>query len=105
MDRIGYVYFNNLFAGKITESTGIFEFVYDSNYMRIGCPIGFNFPFTQSKYMNTKLFPIFENLISEGWLLDLQSSIQHIDINNKFEILLNNGQDLVGSITIEKELI
>ncbi len=103
MDRVGYVYFNELFAGTISESTEGYTFIYDTNYTIGGIPIGFNYPFTQLKYFNYSLFPIFENLVSEGWLLDLQSSMQHIDKKDKFGILLNNGLDLIGAITVKKE--
>lgn len=105
MDRIAYVYFNDIFAGTITESSKGFNFIYDTNYILTGTPIGFNYPFSQLRYFSTNLFPIFENLVSEGWLLDLQSSIQHIDKKDKFGILLNNGLDLVGAITVRKDKI
>ncbi|MBN2617776.1 MAG: HipA N-terminal domain-containing protein [Spirochaetales bacterium] len=103
MDRIAYVYFNGLFAGPIIESFEGFTFIYDTNYIMNGTPIGFNYPFTQLKYFSINLFPIFENLVSEGWLLDLQSRIQRIDKKDKFGILLNNGQDLIGAITVRKD--
>lgn len=105
MDRVGFIYFNEKFAGTITESSEGYTFIYDTNYIINGIPIGFNYPFTQVKYFNNNLFPVFENLISEGWLLDLQSSTQHIDKKDKFGILLNNGQDLIGAITVRKDKI
>lgn len=103
MDRIGYIYFNNLFAGTLINSSEGYTFTYDSDYTINGTPIGFNFPFSKLKYYSLDLFPFFENLVSEGWLLDLQCSMQHIDKDDKFGILLNNGQDLVGALTIRKE--
>ena len=105
MDRVAYVFFNDLYAGKIDEASEGFNFVYDSNYILTGIPIGFNYPFTQTKYFSQSLFPIFENLVSEGWLLNLQSNMQHIDKKDKFGILINNGKDLIGSITILKEIL
>jgi len=98
MDRVAYVYFNDLYAGKIYETSEGFNFVYDSNYILTGIPIGFNYTFKQTKYFSQSLFPIFENLISEGWLLNLQSNTQHIDKHDKFGILVNNGKDLIGSM-------
>jgi serine/threonine-protein kinase HipA len=103
MDRVAYVYFNEMFAGTITESSEGFTFLYDTNYTFNGVPIGFNYPFSQLKYFNHTLFPVFENLVSEGWLLDLQSRMQHIDKKDKFGILLNNGQDLIGAITVRRD--
>ena len=105
MDRVAYVYFYDLYAGKIYETSEGFNFIYNSNYILTGTPIGFNYPFTQIKYFNQFLFPIFENLVSEGWLLNLQSNTQHIDKNDKFGILINNGKDLIGALTILKEIL
>ena len=105
MDRVAFVYFNESFAGTISESSEGFTFVYDTNYTLMGTPIGFNYPFSQLKYFSYNFFPLFENLVSEGWLLDLQSSMQHIDKRDKFGILLNNGQDLIGDITVRKGII
>jgi serine/threonine-protein kinase HipA len=105
MDRVAYVFFNGVLAGTLAEASTGFTFTYDSDYLLTGTPIGFNFPFSQFKYFSATLFPFFENLISEGWLLDLQSKLQHIDKNDKFGILLNNGKDLAGSITIQKDLL
>ena len=42
----------------------------------------------------------FENLVSEGWLRKLQSQEQKIDENDRFGLLLMNGRDLVGAVTI-----
>ena len=103
MDRIGYVYFNELFAGIISESVEGFTFVYDSNYISFGTPIGYNYPFSQLKYFSSTFFPIFENLVSEGWLLNLQSRLQHLDKSDKFGLLLNNGRDLIGAISIQRD--
>ncbi|WP_223111632.1 HipA N-terminal domain-containing protein [Thiospirochaeta perfilievii] len=105
MDRIGYVYFNNYLAGTLINTKEGFCFTYDSDYIIFGAPIGYNFPFSKSKYYSIDLFPFFENLVSEGWLLDLQSNMQHIDKEDKFGILLNNGKDLIGAITIIKDKV
>lgn len=105
MDRIAYVYLYEQYAGEIQETSKGFNFVYDSNYILTGTPIGFNYPFTQIKYFSPFLFPIFENLVSEGWLLNLQSSLQHIDKSDKLGILINNGKDLIGAITIQREIL
>jgi serine/threonine-protein kinase HipA len=102
MDRVAYVYFNEVFAGTLTQSPEGFTFTYDVHYTLRGTPIGFRYPFSQVSYYSRTLFPVFENLVSEGWLLDVQSRLQHIDKKDKLGFLLNNGQDLVGAITVKK---
>ncbi len=45
--------------------------------------------------------PFFENLVSEGWLRKLQSQHQKIDERDRFTLLVENGKDLVGAVTVE----
>lgn len=104
MDRIGYIYYDGNYAGILRESDTGYYFIYDSLYLEKGTPIGFNFPFSEMSYYSSTLFSLFENLISEGWMLNLQCSLQHIDESDKFGILHNNGRDLIGAITVLKEL-
>ena len=56
MDRVAYIYFNSLYAGKIEETPEGFYFIYDSNYILTGTPIGFNYPFSQIKYYFLSFF-------------------------------------------------
>ena len=103
MDRIGYVYFQEVYAGTLQETETGYKFIYDAAYLESGIPIGYNFPLTQRVYYSDDLFPFFENLVSEGWLLDLQSITQHIDTSDEFGILLRNGKDLTGAVNILTE--
>ena len=105
MDRLGYVYFNNVFAGILEKRDPGYVFRYDTQYLGTGIPIGFHFPLSKAEYFSGELFPLFENLVSEGWLLDLQARSQHLDPEDKFGLLLKNGKDLTGALTIREEKI
>jgi len=64
-------------AGIITESNnGEFVFQYDDQYVK-DYPSGFitfTMPVTDKPYTDKRLFPFFEGLIPEGWLLDIASN-------------------------------
>lgn len=45
---------------------------------------------------------LLENLVAEGWLKKIQSQAQKIDENDSFGLLLENGKDLTGAVTILK---
>ena len=106
MDRVGYVYYNNRYVGMLRESEFGFLFTYDASYVSTGgVPISFNFSFGSLSYNSVDLFPYFENLISEGWLKEVQCQSQHIDTSDSFGLLLENGRDLVGAITVLKERV
>ncbi|WP_084063455.1 HipA N-terminal domain-containing protein [Marinobacter antarcticus] len=45
--------------------------------------------------------PYFSGLCSEGWLKRVQAFEQRIDPEDSFTLLINNGKDLAGAVTIE----
>lgn len=103
MDRRIRVLQNGVLAGYLTQlEGGGYRFQYDRRYLVNGVPIAFKFPLQQTPFQSQQLFPFFENLASEGWLLKLQSQQQKIDEHDTFSLLIANGQDLVGAITLEE---
>jgi serine/threonine-protein kinase HipA len=99
-ERIALVFYNQRLAGRLTETNDGFEFTYDDDYLAGGTPIAFTFPLQEEPFKHTRLPGFFENLVSEGWLRKLQSQEQKIDENDRFGLLLMNGRDLVGAVTI-----
>lgn len=98
--RAAQVFYNQKPAGKLAETSEGFEFTYDSDYLAGGTPIAFTFPLQEAPFKHQCLPGFFENLVSEGWLRKLQSHEQKIDENDRFGLLLMNGRDLVGAVTI-----
>ena len=74
--RQGKVYYKNHLAGIITETNeGEYVFQYDEQYVK-AYPNGFitfTMPATNNPYTEKRLFPFFEGLIPEGWLLNIAS--------------------------------
>ncbi len=101
MDRIANVYFDNRLAGSLTQIGDEYRFTYHSDYLAGGTPLSFNLPLGEDTFVSGRLFPFFENLVSEGWLRKLQSQQQKIDENDRFGLLLANGRDLIGAVSIE----
>ena len=103
MGRIGLVYYNNEFAGVLKEEEPGFSFSYDTVYQSRGIPIGYHFPLDKGRFFSGELFPLFENLVSEGWMLQIQTGTQKLDKSDKFGLLLRNGKDLAGALTVLEE--
>lgn len=101
MGRVAHVYFNERLAGTLTEDSERYIFQYDDGYLCGGTPISFHLPLQEGPFESQTLMPFFENLAAEGWLLSLQSRLQKIDESDRFGLLLKNGADLVGAVTIK----
>ncbi len=103
MGRVGMVYFDHRFAGVLEQKTTGFYFTYASSYLAQGAPLSFNLPLQVESFSVREIFSFFENLISEGWLKQIQCKSQKIDENDTFGLLLENGKDLIGAVTILKD--
>ncbi len=99
-ERVAQVFYNERLAGKLAETREGFEFTYASEYLAGGTPIAFTFPLQEAPFRYERLPGFFENLVAEGWLRKLQSQQQKIDESDRFGLLLMNGRDLVGAVTV-----
>lgn len=106
VSRAGQVFFGDREAGRLEElidevgALAGYRFAYDPDYLAGGSPLSFNLPLSEQPYESDHLPSFFENLVAEGWMRQLQSREQHIDENDKFGLLLANGRDLVGAVTV-----
>mgnify|MGYP001146797481 CR=1 FL=1 len=101
MGRAANVFYNNRLAGVLIETQTGYRFTYDGKYLAGGAPIGFHFPLQEAPF-EFEVFPsFFENLTAEGWLRTVQSQSQKIDEDDRFGLLLHNGGDLVGAVTVQ----
>lgn len=90
---------------KITFDNGenAFMFHYDFDYLlqEKSFPVSLSLPKSSKPYYSNELFGFFDNMVAEGWLKKEQSKLQRINEDDHFLLLLNNGQDLPGAVTVE----
>jgi len=101
--RRGNVYYKNDLAGIITETNeGDFIFQYDKLYVKEHPTefITFAMPITDKPYTEKRLFPFFEGLIPEGWLLDIASKNWKINRNDRMGLLLACCQNCIGAVSV-----
>lgn len=89
-------------AGILSKDENGYSFRYFPSYLNSGTavPVAYTLPLRLEEYHSVELFPFFQNLLSEGWLLEVQSRLQKIDRTDAFRLLLKNGEDLSGSVSI-----
>lgn len=101
--RKGKVYYKDHLAGIITESNdGEFIFQYNNKYVKDHPSefITFTMPVVTTSYTDKRLFPFFEGLIPEGWLLDIASKNWKIDHNDRMGLLLACCQNCIGAVSV-----
>jgi serine/threonine-protein kinase HipA len=102
--RKGEVYYKDCLAGIILETDeGEYVFQYDEQYVK-NHPndlITFTMPVTPKLYIDKRLFPFFEGLIPEGWLLDIASENWRINRNDRMGLLLACCQNCIGAVSVK----
>ena len=106
MTRTGKVFVQNKFAGLIYETDDGYEFKYDSDYLieENPMPVSLTMPITEDAYKSNTLFPFFDGLIPEGWLLSVVERNWKIDGKDRFGLLLAACSDCIGDVHIEPEV-
>lgn len=102
--RQGKVFYNDIFAGIITETNdGEYTFVYYPSYIDEYPKqfLTFSMPVTTKVYKDKRLFPFFEGLIPEGWLLDIASDNWKINKNDRMGLLLACCKNCIGAVSVE----
>lgn len=100
--RRAYVYVNDLFAGILEETDDGYLFTYESLYLKTpgACAVSVTMPLQEDSYASKILFPFFDGLIPEGWMLSVVSRNWKLDMNDRFGILLVACKDCIGNVSI-----
>lgn len=103
MARSGIVYIQNKRAGLIRETDSGYEFSYDKDYLESKdvLPASLTLPLTDESYESNALFPFFDGLIPEGWLLGVVERNWKIEGKDRFGLLLVTCADPIGDVRIE----
>jgi serine/threonine-protein kinase HipA len=101
--RQAIINYNNIRAGVLKElDTGEYEFVYDKQYVQNHSElfITFQMPVSTGPYRSKRLFPFFDGLIPEGWLLTIAAESWKINKNDRMGLLLACCQNTVGAVSV-----
>ena len=91
-------------AGILTEDENGFHFQYDQSYLEKNEnePVSLTLPLTDKKYESKVLFPFFDGLIPEGWMLQVASRNWKINIQDRFGLLIVSCKDCIGNVSIKE---
>lgn len=100
--RKAKVFVNNDVAGILVESEeGVYIFKYNDGYDKE--PVSLTLPVDKEPYKSKILFPFFDGLIPEGWMLNIASKNWKLNITDRMGLLLACCYDCIGNVRIEKD--
>ena len=96
------VFISTTLAGILTEDEAGYEFMYLPEYLasESAIPVSLTLPLSDKPYRDKVLFPFFDGLIPEGWLLDIAEQSWKISARDRFSLLLACCKDCIGNISV-----
>lgn len=97
------VFLREIKAGVLMEDENGYTFQYDKDFLASDQAeaISLTFPLTDMIYRDKVLFPFFDGLIPEGWLLDIAEKNWKIDTRDRMSLLLACCKDCIGAVGVE----
>ena len=104
-NRKGKVYVQNIYSGEVIENDEGYVFRYDDDYlaMESALPVSLTLPLTNAPYKSNYLFPFFDGLIPEGWLLGIVERNWKLSSDDRFGLMLAACRDCIGDVHIIPE--
>jgi serine/threonine-protein kinase HipA len=93
---------HDLTAGWLTEDENGYHFVYDAAYLQKdkAPPVSLTLPLTTNEYTSNVMFPFFDGLIPEGWLLDIAEKNWKLRPRDRMGLLLACCKDCIGAVSV-----
>ena len=100
--RQAKIYGKDKFAGILVEDGGEYRFVYDRDYLvqKDAQSISLTLPMQEKPFASPVLFPFFDGLIPEGWLLDVALRNTDISILDRMSLLLLCCKECIGAVSV-----
>ena len=99
------IYMYERYAGMLREDENGFSFVYDPSYLQQpdAEPIRLSMNMRKEPYEDKVLFPFFDGLIPEGWLLNIAERSWKINQRDRMSLLLACCKDCIGAVSVVPE--
>lgn len=105
MNRSAEVRLAGIRVGRLTEIGRDTAFQYDREWCERAdaVPISLTLPVRREPFVAPGLHPFFENLLPEGWLLEISLASLKLTKDDAFGILLATCADCIGAVEILPE--
>ncbi len=103
--RKAKVYLHKELAGYLTENENGYTFLYDKSYLikSTAKPVSLTLPLRDMPHVSRTMFPFFDGLIPEGWLLEIAEKNWKLNARDRMGLLLACCRDCIGAVSIEDD--
>ncbi len=100
--RRGEVYMQGRLAGILEERDNGYVFSYSPDYLDLAdaATVSLSLPVQSEPFEDKRLFPFFDGLIPEGWLLDIAEQTWKLNPRDRMGLLLACCRDCIGGVSI-----
>lgn len=98
------IYINDRFCGTLVEGSDGYTFRYDEKYIKSEgtVPLSPTMPLQEEVFEKEFLFPVFDGLIPEGWMLDIVDKTWKINPRDRMKLLVTCCKDCIGNISVRE---
>lgn len=104
--RKGYVFYDDVLCGTIIQTDdNLFVFEYSDDWFldENKKPVSLTLPKTNKRYESNILFPFFDGLIPEGYLLEVALKKYNLSSNDRMALLLKTCHNPIGIVSVKEE--
>lgn len=93
---------NDHTAGWLTQDENGYHFRYEKDFIESpdALPVSVTLPLQEKPFDSKVLFPFFDGLIPEGWLLDIAEKNWKLNPRDRMGLLLVCCKDCIGAVSI-----
>jgi len=100
--RKANIFIRDRLAGYLSETENGYQFIYDDDYLQLpdAEAVSLTLPLSDKPYANAVMFPFFDGLIPEGWLLEVAEQNWKLNERDRMGLLLACCRDCIGVVSI-----
>ena len=93
---------NDKTAGWLSQDENGYHFLYEKVFLEssVAVPVSVTLPLQEKPFDSKVLFPFFDGLIPEGWLLDIAEKNWKLNPRDRMGLLLVCCKDRIGAVSV-----
>tara|TARA_R100000935_G_scaffold5943_2_gene13329 strand:+ start:7838 stop:8152 length:315 start_codon:yes stop_codon:yes gene_type:complete len=96
------IFIDDILAGILSENEEGYFFQYEMTYLdsMVKKPVSLTLPLQKEPFKAEYLFPFFDGLIPEGWLLNIAQKNWKLNPRDRMGLLMATCKDCIGNISV-----